>query len=354
MTELLISVVLGIFLVGGVINVFLGGLSTFRTNDSLSRMQESGRFAMELMRRDLRMAGYFGCRQALAPEIPRSESALTPGFIRNTLSPAPAGGTDLLPWDFRFGLALEGFSAVDTDGGSGWTPALPTTGEITNALDHSDIVSTSRAEGVGVVVTAHPGGSPPGSANIQVDPGSGIDQFDVLFVTDCSSAAVFQVSSANPDTSGSIAHNTGVGTPGNYTKSLGRSFTGAEVFEAVKSVFYVANGVNGRPALFRNGDELVENVERMRVFYGVDTTTNRRIDSYVRAGTAPLDGLASVDPDWEGVIAIQIHLLLSSGDEDGLTELPVQVPFAGGTFTAPDRRLYQAFTTTIGVRDRLP
>ena len=92
-TELLISVVLGIFLVSGVLSVFLGGLTTFRTNDALARIQESGRFGMELMRRDLRQAGYYGCRQSLEPENPRSEGSLTPGFIRNTLNPPPSAIT---------------------------------------------------------------------------------------------------------------------------------------------------------------------------------------------------------------------------------------------------------------------
>ncbi|WOJ93463.1 PilW family protein [Congregibacter variabilis] len=311
---------------------------------------------MEIVRRDLRQAGYFGCRQSLAPETPRNESTLTPGFIRNTLNPAPSGGSDPLSWDFDYGLALEGYTAVDpVSGGSGWSPTPPVSTLIANAEDHSDIVVTSRAEGVGVIVNQHPGGNPPGSASILIDNDSGIGPEDILMVTDCTSAAIFQVSTGNPDTSGQIPHNTGTGAPGNYTNALGRSFVGAEVFEAVKSVFYVANSpVTGRPALFRNGDELVEDVERLRVFYGVDNTDNRQIDIYVPAGTVPLDGPASTDPDWERVVAVQLHLLISSGAETGLTEAPVSLPFAGGTFDATDRRAYQAFTTTIGVRNRLP
>ena len=81
---------------------------------------------------------------------------------------------------------------------------------------------------------------------------------------------------------------------------------------------------------------------------------DRRIDSYVRAGTAPLEGSAATDDDWEDVIAARFHLLINSGEEDGVTENPVSVPFAGGTFTAGDRRIYQEFTATVGVRNRLP
>ena len=209
--------------------------------------------------------------------------------------------------------------------------------------------------GVGIEVTKHPGGNPPGSADIQLDTGNGLQQFDIIMVTDCTSAAIMQVTSANPDASGSVAHNTGVGIPGNFTRALGRSFTGADLFEIQKSAWYVANSpATGRPSLFRNGEEVVENVERMRVFFGVDADQDRRIDSYVRAGTAPLEGDATVDPDWESVVAVRLHLLISSGEEDGITETPVSIPFAGGTFSASDRRAYQEFTATVGVRNRLP
>jgi type IV pilus assembly protein PilW len=354
-TELLISLVLGVFLVSGVLSVFLGCLQTFRTNDALARVQESGRFAMEIMRRDLREAGYFGCRQSLEPEIPRSDAALTPGFIRNTLNPAPSGGTDPLQWEYNLEVGLEGFAATTAGGGSGWSPSIPTNTLISGALDHSDIIATSSAKGAGITVTAHPGGNPPGSADIQLDTNNGLEQFDVIMVTDCTSGAIMQVTSANPDQSGSVAHNTGVGTPGNYTKALGRSFTGADLFSINKSVWYIAaSPTTGRPGLFRNNEEVVENVERLRVFFGVDSNEDRRIDSYVRAGTAPLEGPAATDTDWESVVAVRFHLLISSGEEDGITEAPLAVPFAGGTFNAPDNRIYQEFTATVAIRNRLP
>lgn len=359
LTELLISVTLGMFLVAGVINVFLGGLTTFRTNDALARIQESGRYAMEVLRRDLRQAGYFGCRQSLAPEVPRTEGALTPGFIRNTLNPAPTPTTDLLAWDYGFGIGLGGFSAVDPDGGSGWVPAVPANSMITGALDHSDMVVVSGAKGAGLQVRSHPGGNPPGSAAIILwEANHGLQQDDVLMVTDCTSGAVFNISA--PPNSASLQHNTGTGTPGNWTTALGRSFAGADVFRIEKSAYYVANGANGRPALFRNDEELVEDVERLRVFFGIDQTGDRSIDEYLRAGVddgdgdRALDGPAELDADWEEVIAVQIHLLISSGEGNNLTEQSVTVPFAGGTFTAPDRRLYQSFTATVAVRNRLP
>lgn len=363
LTELLISLVLGAFVVSAVLSVFLGGLTTFRTTDSLSRMQESARFVLERMRFDLRQAGYFGCRSTLRQEQPRSEGALGFGLIRNTLNPPPAAGGDpLLGTEFDFGVPLVGYDGTGDGTGASWTSADSTipipsgTSILINPRDDSDILILVRADGAGLRVDAHPGGTPPGSANVQVASDNGLEQGDIIFITDCLSAGIFEISGANPDTSGTLAHNTGNSVvpdkPGNYTKSLGRTFVGAEVFRMQRAAYYVANSpITGRPALFRNGEEIAENVEQMQVLYGVDTTFDARINDYMTA--TELAGEATVSVD--NVLSVRIDLLFSSGEEDNLADQPVQITFNdGGIFTATDRRLYRAFSATIGIRNRLP
>ncbi len=58
--ELMIAMVLGLFLVGGVIVVFIGSSQSFSHNEALSRVQESGRFALEMVAQELRNTGYKG------------------------------------------------------------------------------------------------------------------------------------------------------------------------------------------------------------------------------------------------------------------------------------------------------
>ncbi len=58
LVELLIAMGLGIFLMAGVIQVFLGSQQTFTTINAQSHMQENGRFAMDFMARILRHGGY--------------------------------------------------------------------------------------------------------------------------------------------------------------------------------------------------------------------------------------------------------------------------------------------------------
>ena len=167
LTSLLVSLVLGGFLVAGMLSVFLGGLETFRTTDALARMQESGRFALEILRRDLRQAGFVGCRNSLRQELPRGTGALGLGLIRNTLNPAPSGGSDPLPFEFDFQLPVVGYEATGDGTGSSWTAADPIAaapGSVAlfgNARDDSDIIVTLQTRGTGILVDTHSGGSAP-------------------------------------------------------------------------------------------------------------------------------------------------------------------------------------------------
>lgn len=359
LTELLVSLVLGIFVVGGVLSVFVGGLETFRMTDSLSRIQESGRYSLERMRRDLRQAGYFGCRNTLRQESPRNENSLDPGLIRNTLNPAPSGATDPLDFQFDFGQPLIGYEAT----GSGWVASVvdapldpQTLALITGTLvADSDIVVMVRAVGSGLRVDAHPSagmGTLPTSAVLQVAPNHGLQQGDIAFATDCESGGIFQITNANQST-GTLTHQTGNGDPGNYTQRLGRSFLGAEIFRIERAAYYVAeSALTGRPTLFRNDEEIAENVEQLQVVYGVDTSFDARVNEYLTAQEIATSATVNMD----NVLAIRADLLMSSGEEDNLVERPVELPYAGGTFTADadDRRLYRTFVATVGVRNRVP
>ena len=59
--EIMIALLIGTFLLGGVLQIFIGGKQTYRMQESLSRLQENGRFALDFIGRDVRMAGYWGC-----------------------------------------------------------------------------------------------------------------------------------------------------------------------------------------------------------------------------------------------------------------------------------------------------
>ena len=58
MVELMIAMVLGLIILGSVVNMFLSSSQTYRLQEAMSRTQEAGRFAMMFMLQDLRDAGF--------------------------------------------------------------------------------------------------------------------------------------------------------------------------------------------------------------------------------------------------------------------------------------------------------
>lgn len=59
LVEILVALMISTFLIAGVIQLFIGSKQTYRSYDALSRIQENGRFVLEAMARDIRMAGYY-------------------------------------------------------------------------------------------------------------------------------------------------------------------------------------------------------------------------------------------------------------------------------------------------------
>jgi type IV pilus assembly protein PilW len=70
--EIMIALLLGVFLLGGVIGIFINTKQTYRVQDALSRLQENGRYAIEFIARDIRMTDYRACATdtLTSPNVP--------------------------------------------------------------------------------------------------------------------------------------------------------------------------------------------------------------------------------------------------------------------------------------------
>lgn len=88
--EIMIALLLGAFLIGGILQIFINSRATYRMQDSLSRLQENGRFAMEFIGRDLRMAGYSFCPRP-ADSIPNPLANFITGTNGNNNGAAQDG-----------------------------------------------------------------------------------------------------------------------------------------------------------------------------------------------------------------------------------------------------------------------
>ena len=58
LVEILLALVLGISLIAGVLNIFVSSNQSSRMLEGLSRLQENGRFALDFIGRDIRLAGH--------------------------------------------------------------------------------------------------------------------------------------------------------------------------------------------------------------------------------------------------------------------------------------------------------
>jgi type IV pilus assembly protein PilW len=65
--EIMIALLIGAFLIGGVLEIFINSKQTYRVQEGLSRLQENGRFAMDFLAKDIRKAGYKECLTSPAP-----------------------------------------------------------------------------------------------------------------------------------------------------------------------------------------------------------------------------------------------------------------------------------------------
>ncbi|MCG8433341.1 MAG: PilW family protein [Gammaproteobacteria bacterium] len=60
LVELMISMTIGVFILGAATAVYIKGKSTLHAQDTLARMQENARYALDIIRNDVSQAGFWG------------------------------------------------------------------------------------------------------------------------------------------------------------------------------------------------------------------------------------------------------------------------------------------------------
>jgi type IV pilus assembly protein PilW len=58
--ELMVALVIGLILMAGALTVYMQSRNTFRTTDTTARLQEIGRYALDVIEPDVRLAGFWG------------------------------------------------------------------------------------------------------------------------------------------------------------------------------------------------------------------------------------------------------------------------------------------------------
>lgn len=346
LVEMMVAMVIGLLLTAGIGQLFVNTQKTHRITEEQSRLQENARFALDFIVKDVREAGYTGCRAIEDMNVQTVASAPVLGY-----------GADSI---------INGSEATSS---SVWSPALGTVFSAnTNPIGGTDTITIQKGTSCGATLT---GSLTTSNANIQVtSPNScNLTAGDVLMLSDCEDAHIFRatnVSSGSPQT---IAHaassntgthfclnQTGVGTGSCGTANQKLYGADSELLRFTSFTYHIAQGAGGRNALWaydntqspsaQNPIELIEGVENMQVTYGIDTAGDDVVDAYQTANT--VDSASN----WNNVISAEISLLVET-QEDHLTTDNLTYTYNGATVTSADKRIRRVFTTVVSIRNRV-
>lgn len=337
MVELMVALVLGLFVTTAVLQTFVGAKQAYEFQQEFSRIQENGRFAMGFLSRDIRGADYWGCL---------NDGTKVTSILNG------AGGPD------DFAVGLQGFDNV---------PAVSTGynslfGGVFQADAQPDAIVLQGGQSVGISVEKVPSKISP-NIHLQTTVGQ-ISKGDILLVSDCTDAVIFQVSDDVNPSDKVLFHKADTSPnpdpyPGNSQNGFDLVFKNdASVFKAGSIRYWIRTGAGGEPALVRGdpsihdwtgGDELVEGVENMQILYGVDTSGNKTPNYFVPANQVS-DAAASIS--MKDVVSVQIHLVVRSL-RDNMVDDRKQIQYYAGPNTPPDNRIRKMFTFTVAIRNRL-
>jgi len=396
LVELMIALTLALVISGAMVGVLMTNKASYQADEGMSRIQEGGRMAIEMISREIRAAGSGGCAR-VAP------------VVFNNLN----GGFNWLD----FNVPIQGFEANATGPtttlnptaptavtANGWTPALDTNlvtlqyppGGTVGAVAGSDVIVLRKVSKGYPLAPPFPPPNPT-SAQLNVDPSANgvVERGQIAMVSDCKQTSIFQITgNPTPGAGGGItlAH-AASGNPGNACPVWGNGpncvpgeqtySSSARLYVGEVLVFFVglddANrdaANNPTPTLYRGvlastgcpgaagtvacirADPLVAGVENMQILYGVDDNNDRVPDRMLTAAQVNAEGR------WGVVRTVNVGLLIRGDNLVGQTDTEVNTQnflLTGtdgstgtvvGTGAFNDRRWRRAFNTTVTIRSR--
>ncbi len=341
--EIMIALLIGIILTSGAVSIFISNNAAANLASQLSRMQENGRFLIEILSKEIRMAGYTGCS---------SRGNITPNVITKSPPLLTFGNEN----------AVRGF---DT-GIGGWAPYPPieflsiiTLDPVTSLsnIGDSDILSIQRLDECSINLIGLSTSSP---LRVPYPHDCDFNQRKPLTVSNCEGMELFQPRLIDYNSTSDVQRLRYDGGPNNNLDFRRNYDTNASVAVPHANFFYVGDNNDGGRSLYMaswdpDGDaniektdyqfyELAKGVQRMEILYGEDTGGDEYIDRYVTADAVS---------NWTRVRSVRIDLLLQSADNTTAEARPFMFNGANAN-TANDKRLRLAFSTTISLRNRLP
>ncbi len=342
LVEIMVAMLVSLFLLAGVLQLYLGNQQTSRLGTGVGDLQQTGQFALDELAGNLRMAAFQGCADAVRVTAP--------------VLALNAPTTDLS------GTAVRGFEVATNGTWTGGTAPANWNGAVPRPLSDvlqvqggsravANLASTMASESAQVALASNP---------------DNITAGEMVLVADCRAADVFRVTSVTGGLS--LVHATSDNSAANLSKAY--VHTGINAAQAMRFnswIYFVRdsgrNAADGSDifSLFRldtsrtgqTAQELVEGVEHLQVLYGE------------RIGTQDIRYRAAPNvADWSQVVAVKLALLVASRDPvldvaDAtagyalLDQTAARTGTSGATITyANDQRLRRVFSATVNIRNR--
>lgn len=378
--ELMVAITLGLLLTAGMVQLFSSTKVTFNTNDAFARVQENGRFAIELLKRELRPTGdtgFCGGDLRVRNHLDASCSNFTAAILDQAAitgfeyTGSGSGDTLSLPADLSPG------SASASDWNSDSLSSLPP--DLSGLVVPGSDVLVLRTAAVVEGVTAA-GNTPSNAASINLNTSHGLEPNEIVFITNCATGAdLFQNVQGGGGGGGGQANATSLSSgnascsnpgPGNVGLDWSTAYDESmQIFRQQVRAFYIGmSAQTGQPGLFQRRlfagsstpapEELVEGVENMQVLYGFSNQgtsggDGQSVDSWLTADEVPTDGFRQV-------VAVRIGLVLRSptfadGDQTAqdfqMFSDENRITFT--LSTAGDGRMRQPFSTAVALRNQM-
>jgi type IV pilus assembly protein PilW len=317
----MISITLGLILMAGVVQMFVSSKSVFTTQQSMSRIQETGRLAIEFLSRDIRMAGFYGCFRA---EKELQNDTLVIDSLYGNFSEAIRGyasKTNLTETEREYLTGAE----IQADTNVLVLRSASPTPRIINAANTDETLQVFSTQA---------------KINGCVD---GLCEGDAAVVSDCFRARVFEVEKLTP-----VSTNLTVEHPDNWdiASDLTANYSSGEVLPMNTTSYFIATGVGGAPSLWqklnqKDAVEVLEGVENITYKFSTEDNATYREASLIG------------DDDWSLVNSVRIFVVARSIENNAVPEpQPYVIDGATTTPVSPDRYMRQVFTATVGLRSR--
>lgn len=333
--EILVGLLLSTLLLGGVVQVYLSTKSTANFTRGLARLQDSASYSLELMSKDIRMAGFIPC-----------------GYPENFAN--EVNGSTNQWWTNLHTRPLQGY-----EGGSASLPGFITSLDATR-VETSDVLVVMRG-GRNLTSIDFYNNATNEFTTQRAMTDSWDEDGSLMVACDQRKAVLFQgagISAGDTNVTvnaGTIADNFGNDAQlSDYTAAIYyiRQPASGEGFSLYRTYAFVNSSSN----VATTSEELVEGVENMQLLYGLDRNDDGVAEQYLRADLIAND-------DWSRVVTVRIGLLVAS--QDGIRDsqgFDTQVYRVAGTDIGPadsgldhvytqDLRKRFVSTMTVGVRN---